>query len=58
MLQEYVLNVSSIFSLKLQQVFSCCKLQVFYVDVAYVALVIYVYCKCIVLIVSDALDVC
>jgi hypothetical protein len=31
---------------------------VFYVDVAYVALAIHVCCKCIVLIVSDALDVC
>jgi len=37
MLQEYVPNVSFIFSLMLQQVFSCCKLQVFYVDVVYVA---------------------
>jgi hypothetical protein len=32
------------FSLMLQQVFSCCKLQVFYLAVAYV---LYIYCKCV-----------
>ena len=58
MLQEYVINVSYIFSPKLQQVFSCCKLQVFYVDVAYVAMAIHVCCKCIVPNDADASDVC
>jgi hypothetical protein len=34
------------FSFMLQQVFSCCKLQVFYLDVAYVAVAIHVCYKC------------
>jgi hypothetical protein len=37
MLQVDVANVSFVFSLMLQQVFLCCKLQVFHVDVTYVA---------------------
>ena len=36
MLQQYVSKCFICFSLLLQQVFSCCKLQVFYLDVAYV----------------------
>jgi hypothetical protein len=36
MLQQYTPKYFICFSLLLQQVFSCCKLQVFYLDVAYV----------------------
>jgi hypothetical protein len=36
MLQQYVRNVSSITVFRCNQCFSCCKLQVFYLDVAYV----------------------
>jgi energy-converting hydrogenase Eha subunit C len=36
MLQQYVPKYFICFSLLLQQVFSCCKLQVFYLDIAYV----------------------
>ena len=46
MLKKYVPNFSSVFSLMLQQVFPCCKLQVFHVDVAYVA-VLYTYVACV-----------
>ena len=53
MLQEYVPNVSFDFRLMLQQVFPCRKLQVFHVDVAYVAVAIHVCCKCIAPNVSD-----
>jgi hypothetical protein len=42
MLQEYVPNVSFVLSFMLQHVFSCCKLQVFHVDVVYVAVTIHV----------------
>jgi hypothetical protein len=49
MFHAYVARVCSncfiYFSLMLQQVFSYCKLQVFYLDVAYVAVAIQVWCK-------------
>jgi hypothetical protein len=46
MLQKYVPNISSVFSLMLQQLFSYCKLQVFYLNIAYVVVTIHVCCKC------------
>jgi hypothetical protein len=45
-LQKYIPNVSSVFSLMLQQLFSCCKLQVFYLNIAYVTVAIHICCKC------------
>jgi hypothetical protein len=50
---EYVPNVSSVFNLMLQQVFSCCKLQMFYLDVAFVAVTIQCMLQAYVLTVSD-----
>ena len=49
MLQVYVLNVSVVFKRMLQVV---------YLDVAYVALVIHVHCKCMFLNVSAVSNIC
>jgi hypothetical protein len=45
--QEHVPNISCVFNFILQQVFSCCKLLVFYLDIAYVVMTIHVCCKCV-----------